>query len=277
MSRPAILAGVAVSVLCGLISAPTVAAATTAQKPATAASAGASVASSRTTTPTPAEIARRKYEQTRPQKEVPFNPADFDKFVGYYRFADTDNFAHVYRTGKHYFSQLTGQPPVEFFPESPTKFFTTVVAAQMSFVIGPDGRVTGMVIHQNGLLHPLQRVSEAQFEAGSAALAKRIEDNTPSPGTRAMVLAYIKELEQGRQDYSTMTPQLAAVSRPQLAKAVELVRKQGALKSLTFARVAPNGANVYTATFAHGKLLWVIMPLSKDGKVTGVFFRPFSP
>lgn len=74
-----------------------------------------------------------------------------------------------------------------------------------------------------------------------------------------------------------MTPQLAAATRLQLPQAVALVRKQGAFKSLAFAHVAPNGANIYMATFAHGKLLWVIMPLSKDGKVTGIFLRPFAP
>lgn len=166
---------------------------------------------------------------------------------------------------------------MEFFPESPTEFFTTMVAAQISFVSGPDGRVTGMVIHQNGLLHPLHKVSRSEFDTASAALAARVKDDTPSRGTQAMVVSYIKDLEQGHQDYATMTPQLAALSRPQLPKAVALVRQQGAFKSLAFARVAPNGANVYIAAFTHGKLIWVIMPLSKDGKVTGVFFRPFPP
>lgn len=129
--------------------------------------------------------------------------------MGYYRFGESANFAHVYRAGDRYYSQLTGQPPVEFFPESPTEFFTTVVAAQMSFVFGPNGQVTEMVIHQNGNLHPLQRVSKAVFDAASARLAERIKDNTPSPGTREMVLTYIKDLEPGgAQPYDTMTPEL---------------------------------------------------------------------
>lgn len=74
-----------------------------------------------------------------------------------------------------------------------------------------------------------------------------------------------------------MTPQLAALARPQLPKAAATFRKLGALRSLAFARVVPNGANVYIATFAHGQLLWVIMPLTKEGKVSGIFFRPYPP
>ena len=263
------IAALAAPVLYGLISAPAVgaaAAAPTAASPAQVAGATSSDAEART------------YEQTRPQKEVPFNPADFDKFVGYYEFAGSDNFAHVYRTGNRYYLQLTGQPPAEFFPESPTEFFATIVAAQMSFTLGPDGRATGMVIHQNGALIPFDRTTQAEFDAGSAALAKRVKDNTASPGTRELLLAYIKDLGQGRPtDYNTMSPALAAAAREQFPKATAAVRQQGSFESLAFAKVAPNGINVYIATFSHGKLLWVISPLSKDGKVTTLFFRPYPP
>lgn len=262
------LASLAAPVLYGLISVPAV---------------GAAAAAPTSTPPAPpaasaAEMAHRKYEQTRPQKEVPFNPADFDKYAGYYRFDGADTFARTYRKGDHYYLQLTGQPSVEIFPESPTKFFATIVAAQMSFTTGRDGRVTGMVVHQNGQLVPFHRVSKAGYDAASAALAKRVKDNTPSPGTRALVLTYIEDLEQGRpQHYDTMSPQLAAAAREQAPKARALIRKQGAFESLAFSQVAPNGLNVYIATFSHGRLLWVISPLSKDGKVTTLFFRPFPP
>ncbi|HEV2444225.1 MAG TPA: M56 family metallopeptidase [Steroidobacteraceae bacterium] len=274
------LASLAGPVLYGLISAPAAGA------PAATHATSVEITSPRATTsaattPTPpqgaSDIASRTYEQTRPQKEVPFNPTDFDKFAGYYS-GSNGGFAHVYRTGDRYFLQLTGQPPAEFFPESPTEFFATIVAAQMSFAVGPDGRVTGMVIHQSGLLLSFPRISKAQFDAGGAELARRVKGNTPSPGARDMVLSYIQALEQGRQpNYDTMTPELAAAARQQSAQASEAIRKEGAFKSLEFSRVLPNGANMYIATFAHGQLMWVIMPLTKDGKVPGMVFRPFPP
>ena len=279
MSRPAVrrmsavtrlailfagLAGVAAPVLYGLISAPAIGAPAAAEPLAA--------------TATPAEVARLNYEQSRPQKEVPFNPADFDKYAGYYRFNDGGGFAHVYRTSSHYYLQLTGQPSVEIFPESPTEFFATIVAAQFSFVTGPDGRATSMVIHQSGLLLPLRRATQAEFDSAGTELAKRIKDNRPSPGTRARVLTYIHDLEQVQpQDYDTMVPDLAAAARQQFPKATVLVRQQGPFESLAFSRVAPNGADVYVATFAHGKLLWVIAPLSPQGRVTALFFRPYPP
>ncbi|MGH8302949.1 MAG: M56 family metallopeptidase, partial [Steroidobacteraceae bacterium] len=296
MSRPAVrrmsaatrvalvlagIAGAAAPVVYGLVSAPAIGAAAAAQAIAPAPSPTAAPTPSATaatgSTLSPADIARLKYEQSRPQKEVPFNPRDFDKFAGYYRMGGTNTIARTYRTGSQYYMQLTGQPAVELFPESPTEFFLTAVPAQVSFAVGPNGQVARMVIHQNGLLIPFPRVSKTQSEAASTALAERVKENKPSPGTRAMVLSYIQNLEQGRMDYDVMTPQLAAAARPQLPKATATLRKVGAFKSLAFERVAPNGANVYIATFARGQLLWVIMPLTQEGKVSGMFFRPYPP
>ena len=101
--------------------------------------------------------ARRLAAQTRPQHEVAFNPADFDKFVGDYELSPTA-FFHVFRRGDHYFAQLTGQPPVREYPESPTTFFATVVAAQIRFVLDAQGRVTGLVLRQDGIDQTARKV-----------------------------------------------------------------------------------------------------------------------
>lgn len=172
--------------------------------------------------------------------------------------------------------QVTGQPAVEFFPESPTKFFATLAPVQISFVTGPGGRVTGLVIHQAGLRVPASRATRAAYDGANAELARRIKANVPSSGTQAKVLEYIRELESGRaQDYRTMTPVLAAAARAQYPKASALVRRQGAFESLKFTGVAPNGWDMYVATFSHGRLYWLIAPLTADGKVPGLLIRPF--
>jgi uncharacterized protein YneR len=48
------------------------------------------------------------------------------------------------------FTQPTGQSKLELFPESDTKFFLKEVDAQVDFEKGPDGSVTGLVLHQGG-------------------------------------------------------------------------------------------------------------------------------
>jgi hypothetical protein len=222
--------------------------------------------------PASAEIAKRLFEQTRPQKAVPFDPKDFDKYVGYYQLGTTV-FFHIFRTDDHYFAQLTGQQPVEEFPESPNEFFDTVVAAQISFVSDAKGQVTGLVLHQNGSRRPAEKVSEAVATKAAAELQQRISGNTPSPGTEAALRHQIDTLELGEPDYSVMGPELAEATRQQLLQIKDLFNKMGDLKSLMFSKVLPNSADRYIATFARGQLECTVTPLSPDGKVTGDFYH----
>jgi len=48
------------------------------------------------------------------------------------------------------FAELTGQPRFPVYPESETKFYYTVVEAQITFEVDESGEVTGLVLHQNG-------------------------------------------------------------------------------------------------------------------------------
>lgn len=209
-----------------------------------------------------------------PHKPIPYEPQQFDKFVGYYELTPL-SFAHVYRKADRYFAQITGQPPVEWFPESQTEFFSVRVPAEISFTADSQGRITGLIVHEHGQVMTASRVSEATARKGEATLEQRVEQNMPSPGTRSRVLGYIQALEHGGEpDYGGMTPQVAAAARAQLPRIRRLLHEQGEFRSLAFGRVAPNGWDLYVATFARGRLLWMIAPLTADGKVAGLFVRP---
>jgi CubicO group peptidase (beta-lactamase class C family) len=69
--------------------------------------------------------------------------------VGRYQFAP-QAFLTVTLEGDQLSAALTGQGPAKIFPESADEFFYRVVNAQLSFRRGPDGRATGLVLHQNG-------------------------------------------------------------------------------------------------------------------------------
>jgi beta-lactamase regulating signal transducer with metallopeptidase domain len=213
-------------------------------------------------------------EQTRPQKEVPFSQANFDKYAGYYRFADVSMFARVYRSTDRYYVEVTGKGPVEVFPESPTEFFATAVPAQVSFAADRDGQVTEMTLHQAGFLQTASRVSKAAYEAAAAKLQQRIAANEPSPGTQASLLLQLKGWEKGEPDYADMGAGLASASREQHEQMWTMIRYLGALKGLKFVTVNPNGWDVYLATFSEGTVKCLIAPLSSEGKVTGLFYLP---
>jgi hypothetical protein len=214
------------------------------------------------------------HEQTRPQKEVPFSQTNFDKYAGYYRFADVSMFANVYRSTDRYYVEVTGKGPVEVFPESPAEFFATVVPAQISFAADRDGHVTAMTLHQAGFLQTASRVSKAAYEAAAAKLQQRIAANEPSPGTQASLLLQLKGWAKGEPDYVDMGAGLASASREQHEQMRTMIRYLGALKGLKFVTVNPNGWDVYVATFSKGTVKCLVAPLSSEGKVTGLFYLP---
>jgi hypothetical protein len=52
--------------------------------------------------------------------------------------------------GDQFFTQLTGQPKFEVFAETEKDFFLKVVDAQLTFEMDAQGKVTDLVLHQNG-------------------------------------------------------------------------------------------------------------------------------
>lgn len=203
------------------------------------------------------------YEQTRPQREISFSPTDFDKYVGYYELAFPDGhvFVRAYRQESRYFWQVenAGQPPTEFFPESPTKFFATEFAAQLSFVTAPDGRVTELILHEMGVQHMARRVPEAAFDAWLGQLQGRM--NAHQPATRTDV-ALRRQLEVWEK-----TARTNSEARPPIVRTIEGL---GKFQKLKFIKTGPHGMDVYEANFSKGELRCFIMPLTSGGKVNGL-------
>ncbi len=81
-----------------------------------------------------------------------------DDFVGKYKFSGAPVTITMTRDGDHLFGQMTGQGKIEFFPQSETEVFCTVVDAQMTFVKDDSGKVTHLVLHQNGLDQKVTKV-----------------------------------------------------------------------------------------------------------------------
>ncbi|MBI3405511.1 MAG: DUF3471 domain-containing protein, partial [Acidobacteria bacterium] len=81
----------------------------------------------------------------------------YANYVGQYELAPT--FVLTITTeGEKIYSQATNQSKIEIFPESETSFFLRVVEATLTFEKGPDGKVTGLVLHQNGRHTPGKRL-----------------------------------------------------------------------------------------------------------------------
>ena len=222
--------------------------------------------------PSPTLNAERRSEQALPRTAVPFNPAQFDKYVGYYQLGPSTIFT-VTRNGEHFFSRLTGQMNVEVFPESETKFFATVVHAQISFHTDSQGQATELVLHQNGLEQHASRVTDATAKDIEAALIARVRANTPSPGTEAALRHQIESMETGHRDYSALTPTFASAIKEAEPMILASLSSMGPLKSIKFRSVTVGGLDNYQVEFERGSAEWFISPLTSDGKINGMGWR----
>ena len=83
-------------------------------------------------------------------KAVAVDAATLARYAGVYQlFAGFDLTVSV--ENGQLMVQVTGQPKLPVFAESPTKFFYKVVDAQITFVQGKNGNVDTLFLHQNGV------------------------------------------------------------------------------------------------------------------------------
>ena len=83
------------------------------------------------------------------RSEVKVPAALFTPYTGEYALNPKIT-ATITLEGEQLFTQLTGQPKFPMFAESPTKFFLKVVDAQMEFEKDAGGKITGLILYQNG-------------------------------------------------------------------------------------------------------------------------------
>lgn len=195
-----------------------------------------------------------------------------DRLVGHYQFPN-GAIMTVWRDGGHFLARLPGQSAVEEFPEKKGDFFAKVVDAQIAFNTDDRGQATNLVLHQNGKDQRATRINDDTAEQILAETQRRIKDNIPAPGTEAALRHQIETLGRGEPDYDVMGPGLVEATRQQLPQITVMFKKVGALKTLKFSKVLPNGSDVYLATFEHGDMECTITPLSPAGKVAGDFFH----
>lgn len=83
------------------------------------------------------------------RSEVKVEHSVLEKYVGTYELAP--GFSDTFTLERdQLMAQATHQSKFPMFPESETKFFFKVVDAEIEFVTDADGKVTAMVLHQNG-------------------------------------------------------------------------------------------------------------------------------
>ena len=95
------------------------------------------------------QVAARVALENKPRQAVAIDPKILDDYVGHYQLT-ADYIFTVSREGNQLSVALTGQPAIEVYPENDHEFFYTVVKAQITFDRDNTGKVTQLILHQNG-------------------------------------------------------------------------------------------------------------------------------
>jgi hypothetical protein len=100
--------------------------------------------------------------------------------------------------------------------------------------------------------------------------------STPQPGTEAAVRRLSDENARGEPNYDLLSPEMAQATRAQLEGLKNMFSGFGAIKSVKFMEVDPQGADTYEVAYTNATMLWTIL-LGPDGKTVMAGLRPAPP
>lgn len=103
------------------------------------------------------EINPRTGDKPAERKSITLSSKDFDLLVGDYEIAP-GFVLNVRREGERFITQATNQGPIEIYAETDTRFFVKVINAELTFKKDADGKVSGLVLNQNGRDTPAKKI-----------------------------------------------------------------------------------------------------------------------
>ena len=153
---------------------------------------------------------RAQADQARARTATTVPPEVLGRYVGHYVSPLGPGLEVTVRDGRM-LVQVVGQPQLEVFAESETRFFYRMVPAQLEFVT-QDGEVKAVLLHQGGLEQWLHRVSAEEAKETTARIRETLSEQQ-----RPRVLAKIDPALLGRYAgrYQLATDRILTVSAEQ--------------------------------------------------------------
>jgi len=207
------------------------------------------------------------------RREISVDAATLDRYVGKYHVGST-NILTVTREGAQLEAQITGQPKLPLFAETPIEFFWKVVDAQVTFATGDSGPATSATIHQYGRDIVSPRLDDTSAEALEQQLKDRVSRQQPLPASEALLRKSIAALAAGAPNYQDMTPLLQDLTRRQLPALESYLKDWGTMRSVEFRGVAEMGADKYLVTHQSGKQSQWLINLDSEGKISAMAVLP---
>jgi uncharacterized protein DUF3471 len=193
----------------------------------------------------------------------------FDRYVGAYVLGR--QYMTVSRKDDHYYVQITGQEPVEIFPQSDHEFFLKGVDAQLTFIADANGKTYKVSLRQGGPPQwapsaPLsQRETKLVVEQQKAA-PQRFKEQKQDPRTEPLVRQFVDDARHGKPQFDRMLPSLADMLRKDLPDLQDDLEPLGAFKSMVFRGVSEGGSDIYQVKFENGEMEFRV-GIASDGTI----------
>jgi CubicO group peptidase (beta-lactamase class C family) len=163
----------------------------------------------------------------------------------------------------------------ELYPASETEWFSGNLPVTFTFQTGAGGAVTGFTQRIGNNNNPAARISAAEAQAIADELIAKVKNKVQDKATDAALRRNIEELRMGKPSYDRMSPGLANVTRQQLTQLQALMTDFGAVQTVTFKDVTPNGLDVYEVAFEKGSAEFRI-GVDTDGTIETIGLRKLS-
>ena len=196
-------------------------------------------------------------------KPITVDPKVLQRYVGVYR-ADGGQSVIIDRNAGQLTVKLGSPLATEAIPESDTKFFS--MGLEIEFPVVPEGGQAGqLTVRQGQRETSFQRLDDEAAKPvleAAAAMAKRMKENKPLPGSEAALRKLIADVQAGKPDESMFAPG----ARQFLPQVQSVVSQMGTVKSVKFDAVGPAGPDIYVVESDKGSWVFRIW-LTADGKV----------
>ncbi|MDE2155730.1 MAG: M56 family metallopeptidase [Xanthomonadaceae bacterium] len=201
---------------------------------------------------------------------VTLPPAVLDRYVGFYQVSAISKVA-VSRSGNGLIiaisAQMAAPKPFYAVPLGADRFTVQGQPAVAHFVMDAGSHAQRMVLQMHGhTVLDTQRIDAAEAGRIDAALAERIHDKKPYPGS----LKALKLLLRDPADGAGMSKDLAAVRQKQRASREQYLAELGPVQSYTFTGVNQYGDDVYSVNHAHGTET-ISLVVDPDGTLARAF------
>ncbi|WP_017464086.1 M56 family metallopeptidase [Dyella ginsengisoli] len=201
---------------------------------------------------------------------VTLPPTVLDRYVGFYKIGAISRVA-VTRSGNGLViaisAQMAAPRPFYAVPLGADRFAVQGKPAIAHFVMDASGHAQRMVLEMHGeTVLDTQRIDATEAGRIDAALAKRIRDEQPYPGS----LKALQLLLRDPVDGAGMSKDLAKIRQKQRTSREQYLAELGPVLSYTFTGVNQYGDDVYSVKHAHGTET-IALVVDPDGTLARAF------